>query len=414
MATFYVSSGSGDDGDSGASKELAKKTLKGVLTGSSIADGDTVEILDEETYPEGDIPIDIPNLTIIHTASHLGRPKVDALGSTWVFKQNTSGTTFQGIEMYNASVVIDRTTNTPTGAGTWFHLTGCFIHDVNYLASYNIVGSAAKKTSIDECVLYFNDAGRSHINVVSNLTLRNSLMTASSDENLVADFGDATNSVTASFCTFINAPPRASSKVIIQVGKAINCIVSGSGYGIASDNHTYNLVTTSKLAFQTHDLSPGATGSGEITFQDPLFIDGTAVGSSSAIAANFKLQEGSPAVGYATPIGILFDLSGNARPEGGPSGSEANPDMGCFEYQYVPDPAWSSYGTQSSPGFDSNFTINLYQNLTSNYKLTYAGGPGQVPFSLGPKGPGTLRGRLGAYGVSKGGDPSTIIQTSSA
>jgi len=47
----------------------------------------------------------------------------------------------------------------------------------------------------------------------------------------------------------------------------------------------------------------------------------------------------------------------------------------------------------------------------------FGGAPRQVtavPFSLGQKGPGTLRSRLGAYCITKGGDPSTIIKASSA
>ena len=41
-------------------------------------------------------------------------------------------------------------------------------------------------------------------------------------------------------------------------------------------------------------------------------------------------------MGYGTPIGIFFDLSGNTRPEGGDPGSEDNPDRGCFEFVYAP------------------------------------------------------------------------------
>ena len=420
MATYYVSSGSGDDSDSGATPELAKKTLQSVLTGTtpSIADGDTVEIIDEETYPENAIRIETPNLTITHTASHLGRPKIDAQYQTWVWRQNTSGTTFQGIEMYNASVAIDRASNSPTGAGTWFHLTGCFIHDVSYLTSQNIVGDSGNKTSINECVLYFFDANVNHINAESNLTLSNSLITASlSNEALVCDFGDSSNTVTASFCTFINTPGGSSSEPIIQVGKAINCIVSGSGHGIASDDHTYNAVITDSRPFNDHDgTSSTAEGTGDIN-SDPLFVDGTVTGSSPSIAANFKLQSTSPCIDAGTLYdNITTDISGTGRAQ-----------------QY-----WSSYSTPTEPKFAGDFTINLYNNIDVQYRRPLPGtndmgayeyvdptatadiyegthpAVDQVPFSLGSKGPGSLRGKPGAYGVSKGGNPSTIIQTSSA
>ena len=299
-----------------------------------------------------------------------------------------------------------------------FHLTGCFIHDVHFLTSAAIRGDSSNKTSINESVLYFVDFNADFILTENDLTLRNSLITGSQNPSyksqLLNDYGDSNNTVTASYCTFISNGDCGGT--MVTVGKAINCIVSGTGDGIASDDHTYNLSIVSGDPYQDHNQSSASAGEGDIINQDPLFVDGTAIGSSVTIAANYQLQEDSPAVGYADPIGILFDLTGNARPEGGPEGSETNPDIGCFEYQFAPPPSspWSSYGTQSSPNFDSGFTINLYQNLTTNYKLADTNSPGQVPFSLGPKGPGTLRGRLGAYGVSKGGDPSILIQTSSA
>jgi len=419
----YVNGSFGADNTSDSTDPTTPtKTIRAALLSCSVPDC-TIEITDEGSYNEGNLPINQYGTTVAHTASHLGRPRIYGRDiETRAFTiGNVTGTTFRGLEI---SHYTDYAFALGATAYRVFNLTGCFIHSLvgaqPQYASQNLKGTTADPNTIYESVIYFEHNGKSAgaIRVSAGvLDIRNSLITASFDRMIVEDYGGA--NITASYSTFINRHP-STTETILRASKVRNCIVSGaSANGVASDNHNYNLIYVGGTSFLEHDNStPDSNGDADITGQDPLFVDGTETGSSPAIAGYFQLQEASPAVGYAEPIGILFDISGNTRPEGGDSdpGSEDWPDMGCFEYQYVPDPAWSSYGTQSSPGFDSNFTINLYQNLTSNYKLPYASAssPGQVPFSLGPKGPGTLRGRLGAYGVSKGGDPSTIIQTSSA
>jgi hypothetical protein len=410
MATYYVSSGSGDNTDNGTTPALAKKTMAGALA-LSLADGDTIEIIDEETYPENAITISTPNLTIIHTASHLGRPKIDGIAGTKIWNNSTSGTIFQGLEMYNASYAIHKNTTN----GGWWHLTGCFVHNVNYLPSHAIVGNQNNKTSINECVLYFEDAGVDHINVSSDVTFRNCLITASlSNEMLVRDFGDSRNSVTASFCTFINTPGGSSTDPIIQVGKAINCIVSGSGDGIASDDHTYNLVIASGANFRNHaDSSNGSAGTGDGEDRDPAFVDKTAIGSGPEIAANFKLQSSSPCVSVGTLYdNITTDISGTTRAQR----------------------TWTDYSTPAESNFAGTLTTNLYNNASVQYRRPGPVGRNdigayefipdniyegtvdrvdQVPFSLATKGAAGLRGRSIPYCVSRGGDPSIIIETSS-
>ena len=160
MATFYVSDTTGVDTDSGATPALAKKSLASVMTGSSITDGDTIEILDEATYSEYNITIDIPNLTITHTASQLGRPKVDAQGEDYMWDHQTSGTTFNNIEMLGAAnSIIKRGSYPDYGAHGQFHITDCFVHGSKFFYQYVITGNADNKTSFEDSVLYFEDAG---------------------------------------------------------------------------------------------------------------------------------------------------------------------------------------------------------------------------------------------------------------
>ena len=427
MATYYVSK-AGNDAYTGLSGS-GKLTIGAALTVAT-SDGDTVEIIDEASYNEGDLAINYNGISVVHTASHLGRPKIYGTGLggnavSWAFKfSNISGTTIRGLELSNYNNYIFHNSSPPQKT---INLTGSFIHDVPKLQYKAWEGNGSgDPATFNECIMYLNHASQTPIlfdGTACHAELRNCLITGAVLGTLLESY--TTPTITASYCTFINRAPTTTADPMLVIGKITNCIVSATAnnyVGVASDDHTYNLVQCRTAPFRDQaDTSDTAAGPNEITGTvsvpiNPLFVDGTAIGSSVSIAANYQLQETSPAVGYANPMGILFDLTGNARPEGGDPGSEDNPDMGCFEYPFappVPDP-WNSYGTQSYPKFGGDFTINRYQNLTSNYKLTTSSSPGQVPFSLGPKGPGTLRGRLGAYGVSKGGDPSTIIQTSSA
>lgn len=409
MATFYVSSGSGDDSDNGESPATAKKTLGSAL-GLGMSDGDTVEILDEETYPEYNITIDIPNLTITHTASHLGRPKVNALGQTRMWIHDTYGTTFHNIEMYNATTLLRR----GTARGGEFHMTGCYAHGMSFMLDNYISGSPDNQTSIDSCVLYFiNGSLPAAIATASDCVIKNSLVTGSADKSLFGPGWPNTTTCTASFCTFIRR--GASTAPIIQAAKVIDCIVSGTGDGIASDNHTYNLAIAENANFRNAANSgDGSAGTGDLEDQDPLFVNGAIIGTGTGVKSYFQLQAKSPAINYGTPYLLTTrDLTGSVRPTGGGApGHSGNPDMGCFEYVYT----WGAYGTETHPRFGPTFVINSYLNLSSNYKLgitqqsPITGGVEQVPFFLGSRGPVSLR-KDKAY-IATVSDPSQITGSS--
>ena len=87
--------------------------------------------------------------------------------------------------------------------------------------------------------------------------------------------------VTASFCTIIDRGAGANGP-IIEIGKIVNCIVSGNSVdGIASDDHTYNLVQVGGNEWRNMaDDSNGSAGTGDKT-GGPVFIDGLVVGVRS-------------------------------------------------------------------------------------------------------------------------------------
>jgi hypothetical protein len=335
-----------------------------------------------------------------------------------MWNHETSGTTFNNIEMLGAvNSIIKRGSYPDNGAHGQFHITDCFVHGSKFFYQYVITGSADNKTSFEDSVLYFEDAGGAQAGIYlgENAVLKNCLITGAAGAT-VPIVGDAyadgldTLTNTASFCTLISRD-NSCCKPIVQIGKIINCIVSGTGDGIASDNHTYNLVSVPGESFRNHaDSGDGSAGTGDLETANPLFLyDEPLHANVPTNAIFFQLQAASPARDYGTPYLLTTtDLTGNVRPTtGGPAGSPNNPDMGCFEYV-----EWGPYKAERYPQFSADFTINTYHNLTPDYRarpvypFPVAKQPYQVPFFLGPKGPISLR-KEKAY-LASVGNPSAM------
>ncbi len=62
---------------------------------------------------------------------------------------------------------------------------------------------------------------------------------------------------------------------------------------------------------------------------------------------------------------------------------------------------WTSYTDESYLRFDASFVFNYIKNISSNYKFNDDDDVDQAPFSLGTKGPSTLRGRKSSYKVTR-------------
>jgi len=405
MAIYYVSK-AGNDSNAGTSKSAPMLTIAKAI--ASASQDDTVEILDQGTYDEGDLTVNYNGLTFTHTASHLGRAKIDATGETNVFHfSDVTGTTIRGLEVYGCS---NYALHNQSQTQRTFHITGCFFHNINKLTGWAIEGNGVSDpATIFESVIYGDNQGNYSAPILVNgqLYVRNSFITASTDGYVIKNYAGA--NTTASFSTFINRH-ASTTYPVVQASKIINCIVSGTSAnlkGIACDdgNHSYNLVDVAGTDFRLlADGADGSAGTGDLTASAPLFVDGDAIGPGSSIVGSYYLQASSPAVGAgATYNSIDIDISGTTRPQNSAF------DIGCFEYISA-DPTWGSYGSQSYPEFSENFTINAYHNLTSNYKLSYSNNPGQVPFFLGIRGPTSLR-KNRSYVVTEG-DPSQITGSS--
>jgi hypothetical protein len=333
----------------------------------------------------------------------LGRPTIygSGLGGNaplYLFNVSNAGATYTGLEISHYTWYVF---NNP---GTGYHkftMNDCFVHDVKRFGPTNFTNTDVDNpTVIKQCTLFFENGGNEAIRNAGYMEISNCLITSSnSTSSPSAVLRDYSNNGTASFSTIINRGTDMTNP-ILRFAKAINCIVSGSGKGIASDDHTYNLVNVSSTNFRNFADSPagaggnGSAGTGEsdLEDEDPLFVDGDSVGSSVTIAPNYDLESTSPAVDAGVAYdGIVVDISGTTRPWGNPPGG--TPDVGCFEYMNP----WLNYTDEEEFPFSTDFTNNYYSNMNANQKFRYPENPKQVPFSRGVKGPATLRGRNTPY-----------------
>ena len=282
-------------------------------------------------------------------------------------------------------------------------MSGCFVHDVPKLGNTIIASAdASKPATIKQCVMFFEPAGSTPILNNGYMEISNCLITSSNtsgDWPLLYDYG---THGTASFSTIINR--GTTSKSTIKFPAVVNCIVyagQSGGDGIASDNENYNRVIARSViegAFKNFaDSSTTTTGSNSATatLAQVSFVDGTSIGSTISIAANYNLQEGSTAIDTGRSYdSIAVDITGTIRPQDGSF------DIGAFEFVGA-DPEWTEYTAQPRNNRSQAFTFNTYMNLASNQKFRYTSDPAQAPFSRGTKGPSALRNRSKPYKTTK-------------
>jgi hypothetical protein len=402
MTKYYVSKAGSDTTADATDASTPLLTIEAGLRSAS-SDSDIVEILDEGIYTENDLNFAANYVTIQHTASDIGRASISGHGSAGhAFAPDAyGGVKLIGLEVgFYTNYVFNK-----LGSGyDRFTLSGCFIHSVPHLGSHTFDGSASEPISIEQSVLFFEPAANEYC--ISNsgyMEISNCLITSSTSTGLYPVLRDWGNFGTASFSTIINRSGSLTDP-IVRFAKVINCIVTGSGKGIASGDHTYNLVHVASSSFLDPDgVTLSATGSTEFGDREPMFVDGDAVGKVIAIAENYQLE----ATSYAYDAGIAFDgiivdITGSTRVV-----CDYKPDMGCFERLH---PVWTEHEDEAYDSFEGDFTINDNKNLSSNYKYgdRNCENPKQPPFSKGIKGPANLRGRTKAYVTSNGGKPDEI------
>ena len=390
MTTYYVAK-TGNDSNPGTSQGAPKLTLGSAI--GAVGDNDTIEFIDEGTYSEYNLSIFDNNITIAHTASELGRPVIDADGNAdHIFEIYGSPYTLVGLELKSPSNSGNPNFGEIIKKGSasdfhYFHISGCFIHDTPRLFDFPINNRTGTPSTIKDSVLYFGGSRNACFSAQFGVEISNCLFTSSADTEdepllLGAGAGSATG-ITASFSTFIHrGAAHSSDPIITSWAKVINCIVSGTGMGISSDDHTYNLLNVSGEDFRNYaNDANGSAATGDIIDTVPLFVNGAAAGAVNAGTA-FD--------------GIVVDISGTSR-------ARTTPDIGCFEYYSSGggDITWDAYTAQPNINFENGFVIQSPTNLASNHKFNEEKDPKQTPFSLGTKGPANLRGRTTAYKVER-------------
>ena len=400
MATYRVASWGNDSTGDGSASTPYLTISKACTVATTTAD--VVEIIDEGDYNVEGVNISANSITVQHTASWLGRPRLynDPKGGGSAFVVGTyTGCKFTGLEFDGYS----DPSNTyvfsfgGTAATVGFEVSGCFIHNTSKFSSHHMAGTSANPSKIKETTMFFEPAGAYIMTINGFCEITNCLLTSSNttgDWPLIYDYGA---NGTASFSTFINRGQTTNEA--IRISKMINCIVSASrGDGIRVSDHTYNRVSCNLDHWL--DASTGASasfGTGELyaSTAELAFVDGNSIGNTPTVASNYNLQEGSVAIGNGvTYDSIAIDITGTVRPQ------DHTFDIGAFEF-VASDPDWTEYTTQPRDNRQGSFTLNTYTNLASNQRFRYSNNPGQAPFSRGSKGPSSLRGRTTPYKTIK-------------
>ena len=420
MATIYVAKTGNDTTGDGSAGNPYLTIGKGCLVLSS---GDIVEITDEGTYYEAGIAVNASDITIRHTASHLGRPKIknnpSGAGSAFTLGTYTDFKLY-GLELsdyWDNSAVANYVINVSTAGTPGIHISGCFIHDCSRLLSSNAQGTSGNPVKIEQSAMQFKPNGIYSITNDGYMEITNCFISSSAPDSTQL-LKDWSGNGTASFCTIVrrNTYGGLSSAPIVQFGKVNNCLVysaqaGGSDSGIASDDRNNNIAVVDLIETAGHDRTgyrtfADASASAGVTevainrsqvsqvdfvSSNPAFD----IGDTISIVKNFNIEEDSIAIGAGVSYdSINVDITGTARPQ------DDTFDIGCFEHVGVP-PEWSGDTIEQDPNFTDGFIIQNYNNLASNHKFRTAADPGQAPFSLGTKGPSSLRGRTKAYKTTK-------------
>jgi hypothetical protein len=401
MTVYYVAK-TGNDSNAGTSQSAPKLTIEAACNLADDSEDNVVEIIDSGVYSEGDIDIFSYPITVRATGSNKPIMDGDSGNDDYAFVPYISGNVFQGLHMRNYD---DGLVGVSNANAKSFILSGCIGHFLGGPQSIGNTSTPTQHAEVNQClILAEGNAAFSCGN--GKVWFNNSVIATNKVGYAALSSAQSNANITASFCTFIGSGLNNSSgrsyNIVNQVYKVINCIVSGSGDGINANDSTYNLVNVSGDPFiawssDSYDGTPRSANTGEIT-GDPLFISGSQPGTASpAVDGNvhfdtqwFQLTAGSPADGAGTTYGgVSADISGSVR--------TIPRDIGAYAFFQE----WTDWTDEPEKKFSGGLDINHWKNLASNTKFRYNEDAKQAPFSLGIKGPSTLRGRTKVHKTTK-------------
>ena len=412
MPTIYVKK-TGDDGNPGTDPAAPKLTIKSAVENATNL-RDIVEILDQGTYVENpEIEVKANAITLIHTASELGRPILNAsgIGSAPIFvlsnpnSQAGTKTDFRiiGLEIQgsgDSSTMLLKIHNNNTNANG-LKIDDCFIYNIPCIHDGFLQVSAGESITIEKSSFMFNHHGtRPAIRYSSGGTtgkflIENCFLSRSGDnsEKPILASNNSSNPCTASFCTFVYNNVASNPAVISLWGKAINCVVSASGpnvIGIDAADHTFNISNALGRPYGNGSGGADSAGTGDLDNSAGNFIqfvDGTSTGNTLSVVQNYALAEGSPGLDVGTSFnGVSVDILGVARPQG------TGFDMGAFE-RVVPYWQDADNGETYSTKFGGSFEIHGTANKLATRIFPRSSDNRQAPYFVTISGPPSLRGR---------------------
>ena len=353
MPTIFVSSGSGDNSNSGTSEGAPVATIFAAFRRAS--ENDTIKILDSNTYQPG-LDAHGGRMILSESLSFVaadGQTPIfagtGARASSAVTKTGFSGVgmspgetiTFQGItfdDFRTTDNTIVKTTTAGGGAPT-VQYTDCIFQNMNGSPIFVDPAPATSGTPnlLDRCEIRdgCNDKIIDSIVGSENMVIQNCIFhnTASHTTQEYISMGyNATADTIIRNCTLL--VDRVTGVEVVRMGVVENIIiknittasVSGGPQNVDTNlvgidgrvSYSNNCVNGSfgsasgKGAIQDNTGAGATDGGGHITGSgsDPLFVDQT------ALPEGLQLQSTSPCIGTGKTIGtVTFDFAGTSRSE---------------------------------------------------------------------------------------------------
>jgi len=456
--TWYVDSGSGTDtghaagGNAwGSAFKSVKYAVETIATGSANARA-IILISASAKYHEQEICPAVDNLQIKAKVGERiifdGDKKTSSQPELFELGNTISGTYFENFTILNyntSNSTLFRTTGN-TVRGAIFSLSGVHAYDNVAAPVYTWSGTNGTTSSVGsyedasqhvlmkDCKFIGNGQNNAAARCVTIYGQYVKLVNCVFTQGKVAygkllAGGHNYENTTASFCTFFQTSSTTSGMgslaALVQIGKAINCAAS---FSCASSHIDYDVFQT----ILPVSYSAIATPDSKNALQN-IDAGGAVFPATRTVFANVIKETASLNVfKFVDPDNYDFNLSSDSDLiNAGALFDNVTVDAsGSTRAQRT----WTTYSTPAESNFAGTLTINLYNNAAAQYRRP--GPPGrndigayelipsdvyegtinqvdQVPFSLATKGASGLRKRSIPYCVSKGGDPSTIIETSS-
>ena len=410
MAIYYVSQLSGNDSFDGTDEARAKLTVNGAW--AVVAEGDTIEIIDSETYTGSNNYALANNVVkdIIVRAKTGETPIIDGGGSAAYFIRFDDNYTFSGLILQNfatgdTGILTHRASEPRVGRLT---INDCIFRDsTGQILDLDQVGtSLTGVTTIERCQFYNNSAAltgdyaRQVGAGVKRVTLNNCLfynIGPRNDNFMIVDSRNADTSIT--HCTFAKRDTTVANAVqpakLFQIGggdfkfnllyefdASDETILATTGADVSYNSYGNDSSVSGSWSGSAGPVNGGTAANNVTLTANPGFV--------SYEANDYRLNKGARTIALDAASGSTeaVDLTGRSRLVLDQLAYNSGIlDMGCYESNF-----YTPIESEPIPQISSNFTINTHLLSGVNFhRGTPMGGSvsetlQQVPFSVGVNG----------------------------